>query len=83
MLILTRKVGESLMIGDETVVTVLSVRNQQVRVGICAPKDVDVHREEVYERIAAEKLGQPSAAAQLDAIRHKRRVRHGKAEQGT
>ena len=81
MLILTRKVGESLMIGDETVVTVLSVRNQQVRIGICAPKDVDVHREEVYERIAAERLDQPSAP--LDAIRHKRRFRHGKAEQVT
>ena len=51
MLILTRRVGESLMIGDEVTVTVLSIRGNQVRIGVNAPKEVAVHREEVYERI--------------------------------
>ncbi len=50
MLILTRKVGESLIIGDDVVVTVLGIKGNQVRVGVKAPKEVDVHREEVYER---------------------------------
>lgn len=54
MLILSRKVGESLVIADDIIVTVLEVRNQQIRLGITAPRDVDVHREEVFERIAAE-----------------------------
>ena len=51
MLILTRGLGESLMIGDNTSVTVLSVRGTQVRLGIDAPKDVTIHREEIYEKI--------------------------------
>jgi carbon storage regulator len=51
MLILTRRVGETLMIGDEVSVTVLGVKGNQVRLGINAPKDVAVHREEIYERI--------------------------------
>lgn len=55
MLILTRKMGESLMIGNEVTVTVLSVNGNQVRIGVSAPKDVAVHREEVYERVQAEK----------------------------
>lgn len=61
MLILTRRVGETLMIGDEVTVTVLGVKGNQVRVGINAPKDVAVHREEIYERIKAEQSqsGQP------------------------
>jgi carbon storage regulator CsrA len=55
MLILTRRIGETLMIGDEIAVTVVGVSGSQVRVGIEAPKDVEVHREEVYERVKAER----------------------------
>ena len=51
MLILTRKVGESLMIGDEVTITVLGVKGNQVRIGVNAPRDVSVHREEFYNRI--------------------------------
>ena len=51
MLILTRRIGETLMIGDEVTVTVLGVKGNQVRVGINAPKDVPVHREEIFDRL--------------------------------
>ncbi|TEA26997.1 carbon storage regulator CsrA [Candidatus Schmidhempelia bombi] len=51
MLILTRRVGETLMVGDDVVITVLGVKGNQVRIGINAPKEISIHREEVYNRI--------------------------------
>jgi len=55
MLILTRRVGETLVVGDDVTVTVLGVKGNQVRLGVNAPKDVSVHREEIYQRIQQEK----------------------------
>ena len=65
MLILTRRVGETLMIGDDVTVTVLGVKGNQVRIGVNAPKEISVHREEIYMRIQAEKNAQ--SAGQADA----------------
>ena len=58
MLILTRRAGETVMIGSDVTITVLGVKGNQVRIGINAPKDVAVHREEIYERIQSEKAAE-------------------------
>jgi carbon storage regulator len=75
MLILTRRVGETVMIGNDVTVTVLGVKGNQVRVGINAPKSVAVHREEIYDRIKREQEegsgdndGEPEAPAEFATI---------------
>ncbi len=66
MLVLTRRPGESIVVGDNIVVTVIEIKGGQVRIGIDAPRDVDVYREEIYEQVRQENL---SAIANADAIR--------------
>ena len=66
MLILTRRVGETLMIGDDVTVTVLGVKGNQVRIGINAPKEISVHREEIYERIKREQETQDGEAQPVE-----------------
>jgi carbon storage regulator len=68
MLILTRRVGETLMIGDAVTVTVLGVKGNQVRIGVNAPKEVAVHREEIFERIKREEGGARREADDGDAV---------------
>jgi carbon storage regulator len=68
MLILTRRVGETLMIGNNVTVTVLGVKGNQVRIGVNAPKDVAVHREEIFERIKREEDQMSRAEAPITKI---------------
>ncbi len=66
MLILTRRIGESIIVGDNVTITVLGIKGNQVRVGVNAPKDVTVHREEIYRRILQEQTTNDSKPLVID-----------------
>jgi len=65
MLILTRKIGEKLVIGDDVTISVLGVKGSQVRIGIVAPIEIQVHREEIYQRILKERVNGAGRASDL------------------
>jgi carbon storage regulator len=74
MLVLTRKPGESIVIGNEVTVTVIEIRNGQVRLGIEAPRSIEVHRTEVYEQVMAQNMAAVSqAASAADVVKRLRR----------
>jgi len=81
MLILTRRVGETLIIGDDVIVTVLGIKGNQVRIGINAPKEVSVHREEIYQRIQQEKNATPVAQSEEKAAKKTIKAKLSKEEQ--
>ena len=76
MLILTRRIQESMVIGDDVFITVLGVKGNQVRLGINAPKDLSVHREEIYLKVVAEQTALNAGGGALDALRVHKKTAH-------
>lgn len=68
MLILTRRIGESVMIGDDIKISVLGVKGNQIRIGVSAPREVAVHREEIFQRIQEERVGKSPQQEQPEAL---------------